>query len=356
MTDPAWPNGRPLTVAVMYPSAWYGDPTRFAAEVAALESIDERVRVVLAPYVEHDQRRSTRRTLSASELLALPVELADGTAATLADVDIALGLDLPPGVGRFMPNLRWFQVIGSGSDHIPSAGLSDIGARLTSSTGANAVSIAEFAFGRVIAHWKRFDELRAAQAEGAWRPTMGRQLAGCHLGLLGFGAINSAVALRAAAFDMTVSVVRRSGASLARPPGVHHVVGPEELHAVLGAVDAVIAAVPDSPETRTMMNAEAFAAMRPGVFFCNVGRGSLVDEDALADALESGHLGGAAIDVTSVEPLPGASRLWAIPNLAISAHCSVAVSAMFPNTHRLFADNVRRFLNGEPLVNERTLP
>ncbi len=353
MSDAAWPAGRPLTVAIMYPSAWYGDPTLFAGEVAALQAIDDRVRVVVAPYVEDDQRRSTRRTMSAPDLLARPVELDDATQAALADVEVALGLDLPPGVGRFMPNLKFFQVIGSGSDHIPSAGLGAIGARLTSSTGANAVSIAEFALGRVIAHWKRFDAIRSAQEEAVWRPLMGRQLAGCRLGLLGFGAINSAVATRAVAFDMEVSVVRQSGASSGRPPGVQEVVGPDELSSVLGWADAVIAAVPDGPATRSMMDSSAFAAMRPGAFFCNVGRGSLVDEDTLADALESGHLSGAAIDVTAVEPLPAGSRLWGVPDLAISAHCSVAVSAMFPNTHRMFADNVRRFLAGSPLLNER---
>lgn len=354
-TSPApWPPSQPITVAITYPTAWYGDPAGFAAEVGRLEALDPRVRVVVVPYLEDDQRRSTRRTMSAAELAALPVELTPEAAAALATVDAALGLDLPPEVARHLPRLRWFQVIGSGSDHVPSAGLGAVGARLTSSTGANAVSIAEFALGRLIAHEKRFAELAAAQADAVWRPATGRQLAGRRLGLIGLGAINEAVARRAAAFDMEVWAVRRQGAAAPPVTGVARVLDPTQLHDMLAGVHAVIAAVPDSPDTRHLMDRAAFAAMAPGSFFCNVGRGSLVDEDALADALESGHLSGAALDVTSVEPLPPESRLWSVPNLALSPHCSVAVGAMFANTHRIFADNLRRFLAGEPMVNERT--
>jgi phosphoglycerate dehydrogenase-like enzyme len=121
---------------------------------------------------------------------------------------------------------------------------------------------------------------------------------------------------------------------------------------MLDEADAVIAAVPETPETAGLMDAAAFAAMRPGAFFCNVGRGSLVDEAALIDALERGHLGGAALDVASVEPLPADHPLWDAPRLWISSHSASAPAALFVNLHRLFASNLTRFLAGEPLENE----
>ena len=120
---------------------------------------------------------------------------------------------------------------------------------------------------------------------------------------------------------------------------------------MLGRCDAVIAAVPETPETRGLIDAAAIAALAPGAFFCNVGRGSLVDEAALIAALESGHLGGAALDVTAREPMPDDDPLWAAPNLAVSFHNASVPEAMFTNVHRIFADNVRAFVGGQPMAN-----
>jgi phosphoglycerate dehydrogenase-like enzyme len=114
----------------------------------------------------------------------------------------------------------------------------------------------------------------------------------------------------------------------------------------------VIAAVPETPETTGLMDARAFAAMKPGSFFCNVGRGSLVDETALIDALRREHLRGAALDVASVEPLPVDHPLWDAPNLSLSPHSASAPAALFVNLHELFRDNLTRFLAGDPLRNE----
>ncbi|MEZ5168592.1 MAG: NAD(P)-dependent oxidoreductase [Acidimicrobiales bacterium] len=206
-------------------------------------------------------------------------------------------------------------------------------------------------FGRLLEAAKRFPDLAAAQLERRWDPTFGDQLAGRTIGLIGLGAINQAVASRAHAFGMRVLAVRRStGAE--RPPHIDRVYGPSELHDMLGRCDAVVAAVPETPETVGMMGAAAFAAMRPGAFFANVGRGTLVDEAALLAALESGQLGSAALDVTRVEPLPVDDPLWTAPNLRISAHCSTSPTAMLPNVYRVFRANLERFVQGEPLAGQ----
>ena len=121
---------------------------------------------------------------------------------------------------------------------------------------------------------------------------------------------------------------------------------------MLSRCDIVVAAVPESPETHELFDSAAFAAMKDGSMFVNVGRGTLVHEPALADALHSGKIRAAAIDVAAVEPLPEDSPLWDAPNIYISAHCSTAPSGFFDAVHDVFNRNVALFLAGQPLVNE----
>src|SRR5262249_37972823 len=141
-------------------------------------------------------------------------------------------------------------------------------------------------------------------------PRMGRTAEGATLGVIGLGAIGTAVAVRARAFGMTVLATRRSYSPGQRHDAVDELAGAADLHAVLARCDAVVACVPATGETESLFDAAAFAAMKPGAIFCNVGRGALVDESALVDALESGHLGAAILDVTRQEPLSGDDPLW----------------------------------------------
>jgi phosphoglycerate dehydrogenase-like enzyme len=244
------------------------------------------------------------------------------------------------------------QAVGAGTGQLQSAGLAEHGIRLTTAAGANAVAIAEFALARVLQVWKRFREIDEAQAVRHWEPLYGEQLAGATLGLLGLGAINSAVAARARALGLRVLATRRSATPGATAPNVDALFPPSELHAMLARCDAVVAAVPETAETTGLFDAAAFAAMPPGSCFCNVGRGSLVDEAALIDALRRGHLRAAALDVAREEPLPPDDPLWDAPNLYVSPHSAAAPAALFANLHELFEDNLARYLAGEPLRNE----
>ena len=255
-------------------------------------------------YDEPHELRSARGKPDAHERRDQAPALTDAQRAAFGRVEVAVAIDLPFDVAAVAPGLRWVQAVGAGTAQLQSAGLAEAGIRLSSAAGANAVGIAEFALARVLAHWKGFRQLDADQAAHVWEPRFGRQLAGCTLGLLGLGAINSAVAARAQAFGMRVVATRRSATPGATAPDVDELFPTTELHAMLADCDVVVAAVPETPETRGLIDADAIAAMRPGAFFVNVGRGSLVDEPALIAALENGHLGGAALDVASVEPLP----------------------------------------------------
>lgn len=345
----------PFVVAICYPRSWWAEPGAFDAAVADLEAISTpdggRVEVIELPCDEPHERRAARGADPDADWAASQPGLTAETLAGLGTMHAALALDLPADVVSMAPNLQWVQAFGAGSDQFVSCRFDDAGVALTSSAGSNAVGIAEFAIGRIIEHYKRFAEIREAARTETWTPMYGDELAGKTLGLIGFGNICAAVAPRARAFGLRVLACRRSAAVGDVDEKVDGLYPVGALHQMLGECDAVVAAVPDSPETRGLIDTDAIAAMKPGAFFCNVGRGSLVDEAALVAALESGHLAGAALDVASSEPLPAGHPLWSAPNLLLSFHNAAVPAAMFANVHRIFADNVQRFLAGEPLVN-----
>ena len=345
----------PLVVAICYPTWWWAEEGAFAAAVAELEALGS-VEVLELTYEEEHERRAGRGHDPTTDWVATQPEMSAATLEGFGRIHVALALDLPAGVTSLAPNLTWVQAFGAGSDQFVSCGFPDAGVTLTNSSGSNAVGIAEFAMGRVIEHAKRFEYMRELQNERTWQATFGTELAGSTLGLVGFGNICSEIAPRARAFGMRVEACRGS----AKPGDTHELIDTvwpaDQLHQMLANCDNVIAAVPNTPATEQMMNAEAFAAMKPGSFFVNVGRGTLVDEPALVAALESGHLSGAALDVASTEPLVDDSPIWTAPNLSMSFHNAAVPAAMFGNVHKIFNENVAHFLAGEPLrnlVNER---
>jgi len=349
---PSRSDAPPVVVGLLYPTEWYGDREAFAAEVELLERLDARVQVLVESYVEPHQLRSARGKPGAEQLRSDAPTLTGLQREAFDQLDVALAIDLPFEVRSVAPRLRWVQAVGAGTGQLQSAGLAEAGIRLTTAAGANAVGIAEFALARVLQHWKRFRELDDAQRRHDWEPLYGQQLAGRTLGLIGLGAINSAVASRAQAFDLRVVATRRSATPGSTAPNVDALYTPGELPAMLAECDAVIAAVPETSETTGLMDRDAFRAMKPGAFFCNVGRGSLVDEAALIDALGDGQLRAAALDVASVEPLPADDPLWDVPNLYLSSHSASSPAALFVNLHELFRENLGRFLSGGPLENE----
>jgi len=347
------PADGPLVLGILHPPEWFTNATAFADACRAIEAIDPRLEIVVVTYDEGQAQR-TRRGDAANltrARAAAPV-LTDEQREMFGRVHAVVAIDLPFDVASLAPNLSFVQGIGAGSAQLQSAGLAEAGIRLCNAAGANAVGIAEFVIGRLLEERKHFRELARRQTAHDWSPVYGEQLAGSTVGLIGFGAINTAVAERLRAFDVTLLVTRRSARAGDRIDGIDEVFPPARLHDMLTRCDTVIAAVPEGPDTTGLMDAAAFAAMPTGSFFVNVGRGSLVDEAALLDALSSGHLRGAALDVTRTEPLPADDPLWQAPNLLLSFHCSASPSAMFANLYRLVVDNVGRWLAGDELRNE----
>jgi phosphoglycerate dehydrogenase-like enzyme len=317
--------------------------------VDRLPGVSNDLDLVVAPYVEEHGVRAGRGRRPLEELRAAGPRLTDAQRDAFGRAEVLLALDLPVGLGTFARALRWVQAIGAGTDHFRGAELGpDV--VVTNAAGVAAVPIAEFVIGQLLAVWKRFDQLADQQRRHVWEPAYGRHVSGLALGLVGLGAIGSAVAGRAHALGMRVIAVRQRPA-LDRPPGVDEVVGPAQLHDVLGRVDAVVVCAPATSATEDLFDADAFAAMRPSTVFCNVARGSLVDEGALLEALRSGHPGAAVLDVTREEPLPADSPLWDAPGLRLSSHSSASLDHYVESVFDLFADNLGRYVRGQPLRN-----
>lgn len=278
-----------------------------------------------------------------------PQDLSETERARLTDVEIAFILDMPDYLFEAFPNLKWLHSLKTGHDHIPLDELRARGIRLTNGAGTAATEIAEFVIARILEHWKRLPQMAAQQVEHKWWPAFGRPLSESHIVLVGYGPINQEVARLLSPFGVHITAVRRTASQTS--PGAEQTLAFDDMNRALATADAVVAAVPSNSDTTGMFDAARFAAMKQGCFFVNVGRGTAVVEPDLMAALESGHLGGAALDVTSEEPLPADNPLWDSA-ARISPHSSATLVNTMRRVHELFVRNVGRFSRGENLENE----
>jgi phosphoglycerate dehydrogenase-like enzyme len=270
-------------------------------------------------------------------------------AAGLREAEVLYG-GLRPGEVAGAPHLRWVHVTSAGVDGLPLAELRAAGVVLTNARGQHADSAADHAFALLLALSRKVAEAVRHQAERRWVHLAPEVLAGRRLGILGFGSIGQAVARRAHAFGMEVWASRRHPEP---HPLVARMFGPSraELLELLGGVDDVVAVLPSTPATRGQLDREALGVLRPGARLVNIGRGDLLDEAALDEALRAGRLAGAGLDCLPREPLPPDSPLWSAPNLVITPHIAGAHPDYAERGMAIFADNLRRFCRGEPLRN-----
>ncbi|MFZ0668070.1 MAG: NAD(P)-dependent oxidoreductase [Acidimicrobiales bacterium] len=286
------------------------------------------------------ERLRTSLGLGATDIFALGP---DDTDCRGAEVLIFIDTDRERFEKVLDPGVKWVHSLSTGVDHVP---LDLIGERhLTCSRGANAIPIAEFVLASMLAFEKKMPEVWITSAD-EWRYLSLGGLEGKTLGLIGLGVIGIETAKRALAFDMEVLAYRRTGAPSA-VPGIAVV---SDLVEVLSAADHLVVAAPATAQTRHIVGTAAFEAMKQGVHLINISRGSLVDQDALIDAIESGKISRATLDVTDPEPLPEGHPLYSHPNVRISAHTSWSAPTSIGRSIELFEENVRLYLSGRPLV------
>jgi phosphoglycerate dehydrogenase-like enzyme len=268
----------------------------------------------------------------------------------VGDADGWIGWELPAHLLAAATRLRWMHAAGAGIERYELAEIAARGVMLTNSSGVSAPNMAEHVLGMMIALTRRFPRLLRAQTRREWRDDETHrevgELQGQTVLVAGIGEIGCAVAQRAAAFGMRVNGLRRR-ADASPPAGFDQVFAIAELHAALADADHVVVTLPNTPRSHGLFDAAAFAAMKPGAAIYNVGRGPVIDTAALVAALESGHLGGAGLDVTDPEPLPADSPLWDMENVLITAHTSGATPRYWERQADLIADNIRRIQRGD---------
>ena len=242
--------------------------------------------------------------------------------------------------------LKWFNSIYAGLDFLPLDLMAQRGVTVTNGVGVNAVTIAEYTIMMMLNYAKGYRDVVRAQDRREWLlDSPGKiELAGSKALLLGYGAIGKLIETRLKAFDVDITVVRRSG-------GADGTLGPDEWRGKLGEFDWVVLAVPATPETEGMIGAQELGAMKNSAVLVNIARGTVVDQPALVSALQDKSIGGALLDVTDPEPLPADHVLWTLDNVHITMHLSGrAQDQMFARAAKRFLENLGRYRAGEPLV------
>lgn len=252
------------------------------------------------------------------------------------------------------PRLRWVHSSAVAAGTLCLAELAARGIVVSNSRQVQSTPIAEHVFASLLALTRRLPLALDRQRQARWAqneftgPQLPSVLRGQRLGVIGLGSIGAEVARLGAAFGMDVVGVRRDP-SRPVPPGVRQVWGPDGIDALLAAVDVVVVAAPLTAETDALLDRARIARMRPGARLVNVARGQIVDTDALVEALESGRLAGAALDVFHEEPLPAAHPIWRAPNAVVTPHTSGFRPDHWRDVVDLFVENIRRWDAGEPV-------
>jgi glyoxylate/hydroxypyruvate reductase len=331
-----------------------------AAERERIAAVDARVNLVDAGGWFDGEIRETWPAFTTQRYLGRNAAGAGSRAerdCLLAEAEVILGgFPFPLDLRARSPKLRWFHQRPAGASNLLVGDLWDSGVVVTTSRGAaNSLPIAEYAIAAMLHLAKGFERAALERTAGAfdhraYRPLL---IAGKTACVVGAGGIGAEVGRLCAALGMRVVGTRRSpGGDAKLPAGFSELGAAGELDRFLPQSDFVAICCQWTPETTGLFNAGRFAAMKPGSVLVNVARGEIVDEDALADALERGHLRGAALDVYVGEfERPPMARLWSNPRVLVTPHVSSATDADRHGGIDLFCENLRAYLDGRPLRN-----
>jgi D-2-hydroxyacid dehydrogenase (NADP+) len=280
----------------------------------------------------------------------------DGLPKELPDTDIFVGYSLRAEQLKDGKKLKWIHSTAAGVAQLMYPELRDSGIMVTNPSGIFSVPMAEHTMGLLVALARNFPDCVLQQERAHWsqqdvwdKPQHLTELNGQVLLIVGFGSIGRELAKRAKVFDMRVWGVTRSGKG--ELSHAEKIFAAKDLHVALPEADYVVIAAPETAETKHLIGEAQIAKMKRGARLINIGRGSLLDEAALIRALESGALGGAALDVASTEPLPAESPLWKAPNLFITPHTSGVSDRLWHRQTAILMDLLERWFDGRELFN-----
>jgi phosphoglycerate dehydrogenase-like enzyme len=291
----------------------------------------------------------------------------DLPASLLPQIEILYTLSALP-LPEQAPRLRWVQMHYAGVDHVVDHPLVRAGVAVTTMSGAAAPQVAEFAWMAILALARQLPEMLRDQAGRHWdddrfhrfRPV---EVRGATIGIVGYGSIGREVGRLARAFGASVLAVKRDlmrldddgyrlgGVGDPDATQVDRLYPPQAVASMAERCDFLVVTAPLTPETRGLIGRAVFQRMKPTAYLIDISRGQVVDQDALIQALRDRHLAGAALDVYPVEPLPADSPLWEMPNVILSPHVAGASGAYYERAAAVFAENLRRYLADQPLLN-----
>src|ERR1700740_3075029 len=280
----------------------------------------------------------------------------DRIAEELPDTDIFVGFSLRPEQFALARKLKWLHSTAAGVGQLMYGELRKSGIEVTNASGVHRIPMAEHIVGTLIALARRFPDCFRYQQQSRWAqqelwnaPVRPRELRGQILLFIGFGAIGREVAKIIRPLGIRVWAVTRSGRA---EEGLAEQVFPaSKLDEALAQADFLVLAAPETPETLKMMGAREFALMKPSAYFLNVSRGALVDEPALISALEQRKIAGAALDVTSQEPLPPENPLWKLDNAFITPHISAVSENLWERQTDLLMENMGGWFPADEWLN-----
>ena len=249
------------------------------------------------------------------------------------------------------PRATWVQATSSGLGQVIARnGFDPQGLLLTTAAGVHSIPLAEFAVTGILYFVKELPLLQQIRAERRWEQYTARQLAGMNVMVVGLGSVGRRTVASLSALGVAVTAVGRDGREYDVPTASRRG-SISTMTDLLPSVDAVVLCCPLTDETRGLFGAEQFAALPEGAILVNIARGGVVDEPAMLDALTTGRLGGAALDVFATEPLPSESPFWQLENVIVSPHSASTVSSENHLITDIFVENLRRRLDGRDLVN-----
>ncbi len=272
-------------------------------------------------------------------------------AEILFDFDRTHQADLP----SLAPNVRWIQATSAGIGQFVRR--NEYHTRMprtqfTTASGVHAKPLAEFCMMSMLSFSRGLLGTIDNQTRKHWERFAGTDLDGRTLLIVGLGSIGTALAQVAATFGMhTIGIKRNPGRTDPASLGVHELFGPASLHQLLPRAEFLVLITPHTDETESLIGPDELAALPERAFVINIGRGALLDEDALVNALQSGHLGGASLDVFRTEPLPTDSPLWTMPNVIVCPHSGATSDRENTRLTDLFCENIERYLTGKSLRN-----
>jgi phosphoglycerate dehydrogenase-like enzyme len=262
----------------------------------------------------------------------------------IEQTDILMTIRISDDLIKKASNLKWVHAMTTGVDYLVNLPSLKKEVILTSTRGIHGPQVSEMAFLLMLALNRNFPEVVRNQDKGVWERWQGRLLWKKKVGILGVGVIGEEIARKAKAFGMEVfgiDIIKR------KLDCIDAFYGPEDIVKVAKEVDYLVIVAPNTPETEKIVDSKVFSAMKPTAFLLNLGRGELVDEEALIRVLKSGKIAGAGLDTYLQEPLPQGHPFWGMKNVIVSPHVAGMSDIYVEQALTIFEENLRRFIKGE---------